>query len=395
MVKNSVVWNMWPKRECECPQNGKPKLCRTARGSILVSGLAVALIALQLRAEYPGNANFRNVSSSFAAKNRTRWATNVTTMVGNARNPGTSTPIAWDSCPQRIAIAPGIDYIPAVLTTNGGWPRKMVCHLVRIDLRTPHLRFTGTDRCAGWGDPMPEKYAKGRPKRTVREKTTDFLARNRGAKSKGGKARNAVLAWNNAAWAPWVKPYANLWGDPNGPLYSDGVQVSTLANGYGSHGSPQYPNGIFTVFRDGTADIVPNLTADLAAKAWFTVPAFVAHLVSSGTAPPHGDKSVHPRTALGMSKDKKTVYLLFCDGRREGWSLGCDFPSLSTILVAMGCWEAINLDGGGSSTLCTWDKARNRPMVLNRPCTSAAWTLAALRDTGSNAAIYFERSPQP
>ncbi len=366
---------------------------KNARGRIFLACLATALVALSLQAApYPGNKNYRNVAVTFAAEHRKDWVTNVTTMVGSARNPGKATPVNWS---HAQSIAPGIDYIPAVLTTNGGWPRKMVCHFVRIDLRTPNLRFTGTDRCAGWGDPMPEKYAKGRPKRTVREKTSDFLARNRGAKSKGGKARNAVLAWNNAAWAPWVKPYANLWGDPNGPLYSDGVQISTVADGYGTHGSPQHPNGIFTVFKDGTADIVPNLTADLAAKAWFTVPAFVAHLVSSGAAPPHGDTSVHPRSALGMSKDKKTVYLLFCDGRREGWSLGCDFPSLSTLLVAMGCWEAINLDGGGSSTLCTWDRARNRPMVLNRPCSSAAWTLAALRDNGSNAAIYFERSQQP
>ena len=126
-----------------------------ARNRLLLSGLVAALAALTLRADYPGNANFRNVSSSFAAQNRTSWATNVTTMVGSARNPGTSTPIDWDSCPQRIAIAPGVDYIPGILTAAGGWPRRMVCHFVRIDLKTPNLRFTGTDRCADWGDPMP------------------------------------------------------------------------------------------------------------------------------------------------------------------------------------------------------------------------------------------------
>ena len=361
------------------------------------SGLAVALVALSLRAGYPGNANFRNRAVTFAAQSRTDWVTNVTTLVGSARNPGVSTPINWSV---GKALTNGVVYIPAILTTAGGWPRTMVCHFVRIDLRTPNLRFTGTDRCADWGEDMPEKYAKRSDgtfytKRTVREKTSDFLARNRGAKSKGGKARNAILAWNNAAWSPWVSPYSNLWGSPNGPLYSDGIQVSELATGYGTHGSSQYPNGIFTVFKDGTADIVPNLTDALVKKTWFTAPAFVAHLVSGGTAPPHGDKSVGPRTAIGLSKDKKTVYLLVCDGRRKDWSLGCDFPSLSTLLVAMGCWEAINLDGGGSTTLCAWDNANNRPVVLNRPCSHGAWNLATLRDNGSNAAIYFERSPKP
>lgn len=82
--------------------------------------LAMVLAAPAIGADYPGNANFRNLGVSFAAQNRTLWATNVTTMVGSARNPGTSTPIDWDSCPQRIAIAPGVDYIPGILTTAGG-----------------------------------------------------------------------------------------------------------------------------------------------------------------------------------------------------------------------------------------------------------------------------------
>ncbi len=350
--------------------------------------LAAALAALPICAagKYPGNANFRNVAATLAARSRTDWVTNVATMVGSARNPGTATPVDWS---RAQSITNGVDYIPAVLTDAGGWPRTIVCHLVRMDLSTPNLRFTGTDRCEGWGDPMPEDYASGRIKRTVREKTGDFLARNRGPKSRGGKERDAVLAWNNAAWSPWVPPYSNLWGDPDGPLYSDGVQVSTIATGYGTHGSSQYPNGIFTVFKDGTADIVPDLTETLAKKAWFTAPAFVARLVSGGTAPPHGDMSVGPRTAIGLSRDKKTAYLIVCDGRRDDWSPGCDFPSLSTLLVAMGCWEAINLDGGGSSTICAWDAAKNRPMLLNRPCNLVAWHSAMQRDNGSNAAIYF------
>ena len=340
-----------------------------------------------LAADYPGNANFRNVGVTFAAQNRTDWVTNVTTMVGSARNPGTSTPIDW-SCAQSITN--GIDYIPAVLTTAGGWPRTMVCHFVRIDLATPNLRITGTDRCENWGEPMPEDYAAGYEKRTVREKTSDFLARNRGSKSIGGKARDAVIAWNNAAWSPWVSPYANLWGSPNSPLYSDGIQISEAATGYGTHASASVPSGMIVVFKDGTADLIPQMTTAIAKRTWFCVPAFVARLVSDGQAPTHGDTSIDPRTAIGISQDKRYIYLLACDGRRDGWSSGCDFPSLSTLLVAMGCWNAINLDGGGSSTLCYWDAANNKPSILNRPSSSASWSISTLRDNGSNAAVYFK-----
>ena len=361
------------------------------RKVVRLAAILAAVVWADVCLAYPGNNNFRNVPVTFAAKTRTDWVTNVTTMVGKARNPGVSTAIDWK---RAQSITNGIDYIPAVLTTEGGWPRTLVCHFVRINLTTRKLRFTGTDRCEDWGQDMPDdpKHQAKLPdgtfykKRTVREKTGDFLARLRGPKDKGGKERNAVLAWNNAAWSPWKPPCSNEWGAPNGPLYSDGIQISELATGYGTHGGPKKPNGIFVVYKDGKADIVPNLTAALAKKTWFSVPAFVAHLVSSGKAPAHADKSVRPRTAIGLSRDKKTFYLLVCDGDNEkSWTKGCDFPSLSTLLVAMGCNEAFNLDGGGSSILCAWDYENNRPLVLSRPGGNYNQ-----RDNGSSAAIYFE-----
>ena len=104
-------------------------------------------------AAYPGNQDFRNLPVTFAAKTRTEWFTNVTTMVGKARNPGVSTPIDWK---HALSITNGVDYIPAVLTTEGGWPRTLICHFVRINLTMRSLRFTGSERCEGWGEDMPD-----------------------------------------------------------------------------------------------------------------------------------------------------------------------------------------------------------------------------------------------
>ena len=359
--------------------------------------LAAALWGNASAASYPGNTNFRNREVTYLAKTRTDWITNVTTIAaGAARNPGVSTPINWI---KAQTITNGIDYIPAVLTPAGGWPNTLVCHMVRVNLANRNIRFTGTERCEGWGEDMPDdpkhqcKQADGTflKKRTVREKTGDFLARLRGPKSLGGRELNAVLAWNNAAWTPWKPPYTNEWGSPNGPLYSDGIQISEIATGYGTHGNPKAPsngiqNGVFVVNKDGKADIVPQLTPALAKKTWFSAPVFVWRLVSAGKAPQHIDKSFRPRTAIGLSKDKKKFYILVCDGDNEkDWSKGCDFPTLSTLLVAMGCHDAFNLDGGGSSNICVWDYENNRPAVLNRPGGNYNQ-----RDNGSNAAIYFK-----
>ncbi|MBW2461470.1 MAG: phosphodiester glycosidase family protein [Deltaproteobacteria bacterium] len=58
----------------------------------------------------------------------------------------------------------------------------------------------------------------------------------------------------------------------------------------------------------------------------------------------------HPRTAVGVSQDGWTVYLVVADGRREG-SRGLDMYQLAEMLADLGAHDAINLDGGGSSTM--------------------------------------------
>jgi len=57
----------------------------------------------------------------------------------------------------------------------------------------------------------------------------------------------------------------------------------------------------------------------------------------------------HPRTALGLRKDG-TLVILVADGRRTQ-ALGLTGPEMSGIFLAEGVVDAINLDGGGSTTL--------------------------------------------
>ncbi len=76
-------------------------------------------------------------------------------------------------------------------------------------------------------------------------------------------------------------------------------------------------------------------------------------LVSGGEAiqtPDPDDLSTEPRTCVGATEDGKTVYLMVIDGRQETYSVGMDFSDMAKVMEALGCWSAINLDGGGSST---------------------------------------------
>ena len=67
----------------------------------------------------------------------------------------------------------------------------------------------------------------------------------------------------------------------------------------------------------------------------------------------------HPRTAFGWND--QSFFLVQVDGRQKDLSLGMTLDELSAYLVKLGCTDAMNLDGGGSSSLWFEGKVRNNP----------------------------------
>ncbi|WP_299568148.1 phosphodiester glycosidase family protein [uncultured Pedobacter sp.] len=61
------------------------------------------------------------------------------------------------------------------------------------------------------------------------------------------------------------------------------------------------------------------------------------------------DVSIHPRTAVGFTANNM-VYFLVADGRNANYSNGLTLAQVAEIMAALEVKEAINLDGGGSST---------------------------------------------
>jgi hypothetical protein len=70
-------------------------------------------------------------------------------------------------------------------------------------------------------------------------------------------------------------------------------------------------------------------------------------------------KDRHPRAALGLSDD--ALISVACDGRRTNVDAGLSMLELAVVMVKLGAERAINLDGGGSTTLV------HRGHLLNRP----------------------------
>lgn len=77
----------------------------------------------------------------------------------------------------------------------------------------------------------------------------------------------------------------------------------------------------------------------------------------------------HPRTVMGYTKDNKLI-ILVVEGRNPGKAEGATLTQEAQLLKDLGCWEALNLDGGGSScmlvngkeTIKASDAAGQRPV---------------------------------
>ena len=84
---------------------------------------------------------------------------------------------------------------------------------------------------------------------------------------------------------------------------------------------------------------------------------------------PFGDMR-HPRTAVGLRRDGLLI-LLVADGRIPDHSNGASLGDLALLLKEMGAYDAMNLDGGGSSILILNQDgdltSMNRPADLIRP----------------------------
>jgi hypothetical protein len=68
----------------------------------------------------------------------------------------------------------------------------------------------------------------------------------------------------------------------------------------------------------------------------------------------------HPRTAVGYSRDGSILFLLTVDGRSES-SGGMTLIELANMMRKLGAWQAMNFDGGGSTTMVIDGALVNKP----------------------------------
>jgi hypothetical protein len=221
--------------------------------------------------------------------------------------------------PAREALAAGVAYERLVLDA----PRPIVAHEVTIDLGAPGLRFLVTR-----GDP-----ARPLP---LDARTTSAFVRETGA----------LLAINGDFFDPWRADapwdYYPHPGDPvraYGRACSEGV-CYTRGSGLGA------PSLFLSA--DGRAAIGESPPEG---SAPYNVVSGGPLLVDGGAVVNNPGVAQHPRTAAGLDAAGRRLFLLVVDGRQPNYSEGVTLLELAAMMRARGAHVALNLDGGGSTTL--------------------------------------------
>ncbi len=105
-------------------------------------------------------------------------------------------------------------------------------------------------------------------------------------------------------------------------------------------------------------------------------------LVKNSLKVAQGDLSIEPRTTVGVTS-ANVVYFIVVDGRQASYSNGISFSQLSDMYFALGVKDAINMDGGGSTTLVikegtTW-AVKNKPSDGSQRAVANAWTIVDIK----------------
>jgi hypothetical protein len=109
------------------------------------------------------------------------------------------------------------------------------------------------------------------------------------------------------------------------------------------------------------------------------------------TGAPHDPFGLDPRTAVGLSKDGRFLYLIAIDGRQPGYSIGTTTSDEAALMIDLGVFEGLNLDGGGSTALVQASPG-GAPDLINSP--SGCFGVVERLD-GNNLGVFASALPTP
>lgn len=149
---------------------------------------------------------------------------------------------------------------------------------------------------------------------------------------------------------------------------TDQAGVAIPANGYILKGHGLAAQFIKDNLKPGSK-VSYTYTVEPGGKDLFAAVGGQALLVEDGHQPAYFTQNItgkHARTAAGISKDGKTLFLVAVE-KQTDVSVGMTQEELASFLISIGVWRAVNLDGGGSTTLAARHLGDFDVSLVNQP----------------------------
>lgn len=162
-----------------------------------------------------------------------------------------------------------------------------------------------------------------------------------------------ALAITNAEGAK-SRYRADVWGAAVGPAVTDGKIWST--------GTTNRP--CLVVSKNQKVSI--KMLGRPSRKDWEIISGNTL-LLKDGVAVSHKNQKREPRTVVGIDAKGKKLIIMVVDGRKPGISIGMSYDELAAEMFRLGCRQALNLDGGGSSVMAIRDSVSGEMHILNTP----------------------------
>lgn len=257
----------------------------------------------------------------------------------------------------------GISYIDRTTTE----PRPLHMHVMQIDLRAPGIAF--------------KVSPPGGDREVPRQSTLDFLAQ-----------QHAQIAINGHYFLPFPSEDRTAWiiglGASEGRVFSafeapeqsyalvtDAPALNIDRHNRASivHRDPRFTDGLHVREKVTLWNVVAG-SSQIVTGGRVTVPVYRDEQHRDGLLEPGGPNnysnakawadSTTARTAIGLSRDRRTLTLFTVDVR--GGSEGMRLSEVATVLIRdFKVFDALNLDGGGSTTMAMEDPVTHGRSVIN------------------------------
>jgi hypothetical protein len=235
----------------------------------------------------------------------------------------------------REELYPGIVYYRKVHYL----PRTMVAHILVVDLSVEGVKVLVT----------PPDRRRNQSTTPLNARTTSQFAREFGVQ----------VAINGDGFTPW---WSNSPWDYYPHLGDEVAPLGFAASNRVEYGSEERKGPTLFINNRNEASFLTYTR-----KLENAISGFNWLVRDARPVPDLNDTRLAPRTAIGIDSSGTKLVLLVVDGRQPFYSDGATVQEMAELMILYGGLNAINLDGGGSSTMVVQDPQTGEYRVMNSP----------------------------